>query len=191
MLKNYIKVVLRNLSRHKFFSAINIFGLAVAMSVGIVIIMLVADQLTYDNHNSKRDRIYRVISSRINRDGSTGQANASSSLALRDELINNYTGIEKIVRFRSGFGNDWLELENQDVNIPLAGFYADAEALDLFEYELQYGMPASALSKPYSVVLTRKAADKLFKEENPVGLTIKVGDAGTFTVTGSAQRNHT
>ncbi|HXR81245.1 MAG TPA: FtsX-like permease family protein, partial [Saprospiraceae bacterium] len=55
---------------------------------------------------------------------------------------------------------------------------------DFFEYEFQYGDPATALKDPYTVVLTRKAANKLFKEENPLGQTIKVGDLGTYTITG-------
>ena len=170
--------------RHRFFSAINIFGLAVAMSVGIGIIMLVADQVKYDRYNSNHDRIYRIITTRVNSDGSDGQRNASASMALRSELLEKYTGVEKVVRLRYGFGNHWLEFEDQDVNIPLAGFYADPEVFDFFEYEFQYGDPASALKEPYSVVLTRKSANKLFKEENPIGLTIKVGKIGTYTVTG-------
>ena len=184
MFTNYLKIAIRSLWRHRFFSAINIFGLAVAMSIGMGIIMLVADQVEYDRYNSKRDRIYRIITTRVNSDGSDGQRKASSSMALRNELFEKYTGIEKVVRLRYGFGNHWLEFEDQNVNIPLAGFYADPEVFDFFEYEFQYGDPASALKEPYSVVLTRKAANKLFKEENPIGLTIKVGKIGTYTVTG-------
>ena len=175
---------MRSLWRHRFFSAINIFGLAVAMSVSMGIIMLVADQVEYDRYNSKREQIYRITTTRVNSDGSDGQRSASASLALRSELLEKYTGIEKVVRLRYGFGNHWLEFEDHDANIPLAGFYADPEVFDFFEYELQYGDPASVLKEPYSVVLTRKAADKLFKEENPIGLTIKMGKIGTYTVTG-------
>src|SRR5688572_6285121 len=179
MFKNYFKIAMRSLWRNRFFSAINIFGLAVAMSVSMGIIMLLADQIEYDSHNSKRDRIYRIITT-----GNNGQRNASASMALRRELLEKYTGIEKVVRLRYGFGNHWLEFEDQDVNIPLAGFYADPDVFDFFEYEFQYGDPASALKEPFSVVLTRKSANKLFKEENPIGLTIKVGKIGTYTVTG-------
>jgi putative ABC transport system permease protein len=186
MLSNYLKIGIRTLLRHKFFSFINIFGLAVAMSISMGIIMLVADQFEHDRYNSKRNRIYRVNTYRVNSNGvdEGSQRNASSPLALRRELLEKYTGFEKVVRLRWGFGNDWLELENQNVNIPLAGFYADPEVFDLFEYEFQYGDPVKALKEPFSVVLTRNAANKLFTEENPVGQIIKVGDIGTYTVTG-------
>jgi len=172
--------------RHKFFSAINVFGLAIGMSVCMTVIMLVADQLTYDRHNSNRDQIYRVTTHGVDQNGviNDNQPNAASPMTLRPELLENYTGITQVVRLMRGFGNGWLEFENQNVNIPLAGFFADAEALTFFEYELQYGDAGTALKEPNSVVLTRAAANKLFKDENPLGQTIKVGDIGIYTVTG-------
>lgn len=186
MIRNYILVAIRNLTRYKFFSAINIFGLAISMSICMGIIMLVADQMMYDRHNTKRDRIYRVNTYGVDHNGlDRGEIdNATSPMPLKQELLENYTGIEKVIRLRRGFGNHWLEFEGQNVNIPLKGYFADAEVLDLFEYELQYGDPLTALSTPYSVVLTRKAANKLFKDEDPTGLPIKVGDMGTYIVTG-------
>jgi putative ABC transport system permease protein len=186
MLKNYLKTTVRSLSRHRFFSFINIFGLAVAMSICMALIMLVADQLVHDRYNTRRDRIFRIntLSVNVNGEQTDPQPNSASTMALRPELLDKYTGTESVVRLRRGFGNGWVEFENQDVNIPLAGFYADPEVFDLFEYEFQYGDPSTALTDPHTVVLTRKAADKLFQEENPVGSTLKVGDLGIFTVTG-------
>ncbi|NOT75321.1 MAG: FtsX-like permease family protein [Cyclobacteriaceae bacterium] len=185
MLRNYIKTAFRSLNRHKFFSFINIFGLAIAMSICLGIIMLVADQMTYDIHNTKRDRIYRITSIPVGADGlsSSGNEYSTSPMPLRQELIDNYTGIEKIVQIKRGFGNGWIEFD-QNVNVPLSGFFVDPEMLDIFEYELEYGDANTALTEPYTVVLTKRASKKLFKEENPIGKTIKVGDIGTYTVTG-------
>ena len=183
MFRNYFKTAMRNLVRHRFFSFINIFGLAVAMTLSMIIIMLVADQMTYDRQNTKRDRIYRINSIPMGTDGGMMNETATTSLPLRDELMNNYTGIEKSARIVRGFGNMWLEIE-QDVNIPVAGFFVDPEMLDIFEYELEYGNPKTALVEPYSVVLTHQAAKKLFKQENPVGESFKVGDEGPYKVTG-------
>jgi len=185
MLHNYIKTALRNLSRHRFFSFITIFGLAIGMSISMIIIMLVADQMMYDRYNTKRDRIYRVNSIVIEKDGAEHDEAATTTLPLKQELIENVTGIEKGVRIMEGFGNHWMELElNQNVNIPVAGYFADPEVLDFFEYELEYGDSRTALVEPFSVVLTRKAANKLFRKENPVGETIKVGDSSLYKVTG-------
>src|SRR6185369_1614952 len=71
-----------------------------------------------------------------------------------------------------------------NVNIPVSGYFVDAEALDLFEYELEYGDKRTALVEPFTVVLTKKAAKKLFRQENPVGESFKVGEDGPYKVTG-------
>ncbi len=183
MFKNYFKTALRSLLRHRFFSAINIFGLAVAMALSMCIIMLVADQMMYDRYNTKRDRIYRVNSIPKSENGSEQSETATTTLPLRQELLENYPGAEKVVRIMRGFGNMWIELE-QNVNIPVAGYFVDPEILDVFEYELEYGDKRTALVEPYSVVLTKKAARKLFKQENPIGETFKVGTQGLYKVTG-------
>src|SRR5882724_1192925 len=183
MLKNYFKTAVRSLLRHRFFSAINIFGLAVAMALSMIIIMLVADQMMYDRYNTKRDRIYRINSIPQSESGAEQNETATTTLPLRDELLEKYTGIEKAVRIQRGFGNMWLELE-QNVNIPVSGYFADPEVLDLFEYELEYGDKRIALVEPFTVVLTKKAAKKLFRQENPVGESFKVGEDGPYKVTG-------
>jgi putative ABC transport system permease protein len=183
MFKNYLKTAVRSLMRNRFFSFINIFGLAIAMAICMAIMMLVADQMMYDRYNTKRDRIYRVNSIAFNDKGMQYNEMATTTLPVQKELLEKYTGIEKAVRIVRGFGNPWLELE-QNVNIPVSGFYADPEVLDVFEYELEYGDQKTALVEPYTVVLTHKTAKKLFRQENPVGESIKVGDLGTFKVTG-------
>ncbi len=156
------------------------------MSICLGIIMLVADQLTYDRHNPLRHRIYRITTHDVDGNGqmTNGQTSATSPLTLRQELLEAYTGQQRVVRLMRGFGNGWLEFENQNVNIPLAGFFADPEVLEVFDYELEAGDAATALIQPFTVVLTRQAAHKLFANENALGQTIKVGDLGTYTVTG-------
>lgn len=190
MIRNYFLVAVRNLRRNKFFSALNIFGLAVSMTICMAIIMLVADQMTYDRHNPNHNRIYRINSYMVDNNGMPTRSveNATSPMPLREELLEKYTGVEQVVRIKRGFGNNWLELENQNVNIPLKGFFADPEALTFFGHSLMYGDASTALVQPYSVVLTKKAAEKLFREENPVGSTIRVGDIGVYTVTGVLQK---
>jgi putative ABC transport system permease protein len=186
MIRNYFKTAVRNLLRHRFFSAINIFGLAMAMSICMGIIMLVADQLQYDQYNTKKDLVFRVNSIKA-KNMEQGLLNSTTPMPLKAEL-EKYSGIDHVVRFKRGFGNGWMEFSDQDVNIPLAGYFADPGALQMFQYELQYGDANTALNDPYTVVLSREAADKLFTDENPLGKTIKVGDLGLYTVTGVLKR---
>lgn len=189
MFVNYLKTAFRSLWRHRFFSFINVFGLAVAMALSMVIIMLVADQLSYDRYNTKRDRIYRINSIPTGAKGEGRSETATTTLPLKQELLENYTGVEKAVRIVRGFGNRWIDI-GQNINIPVAGYFADPEILELFEYELEYGDSRTALIEPYAVVLTKKAAKKLFKQENPLGETFKVGDEGPYKVTGVLKDNH-
>lgn len=183
MIRNYLKTAVRSLLRHRFFSLINVFGLAVAMALSMCIIMLVADQMIYDRYNTKADRIYRINSIPLGKNGEEWSEQSTTAMPLRQALLDGYTGVEKAVRLKRGFGNMWLEIE-QNVNIPVAGYFADPEVLDMFEYELEYGDAATALVEPYSVVLTKQTARKLFKQENPVGESFKVGLEGPYKVTG-------
>ena len=183
MLRNYFKTTLRSLLRHRFFSFINIFGLAIAMSICMGIMMLVADQLMYDRYNTNRDRIFRLNSIPISEKGVEHNETATTALPIQKELLEKYTGVEKAVRVVRGFGNHWMEIE-QNLNIPVAGYFVDPEFLDLFQLELEHGDRKTALNEPYSVVLTKQAARKLFKEDNPVGETFMVGEAGPYKVTG-------
>ncbi len=192
MFVNYLKTAFRSLLRHRFFSAINIFGLAVAMCICMTMIMLVADQVSYDRYNTNADRIFRVTTKDMDENGKVVVENpwsAASSMPIAPELLANHAGVKDAVRLRRDFGNGWLSFEGQDINIPLAGFFADANTLEFFEYELQYGDPKTALQEPFTVVLTRAAANKLFEEENPLGQTIKVGEVGLYTVTGVLKDN--
>ncbi|MEQ8575651.1 MAG: ABC transporter permease, partial [Fulvivirga sp.] len=182
MIRNYLKIALRNLLRNKTFSFINIFGLAISMSICIIIIMMIADQKSYDRHITKKDRVYRVNTYRKHSDDMVNKF-ATTPLPMADELLTNYSGIEQATKLRRGFGNAWVDIDN-DVNIPVAGFFADNSFLDVFEYELLYGDANTALLQPHSVVLTKKAAEKLFEIENPLGEIIKVGDLGEYKVTG-------
>jgi len=182
MIRNYLKIALRSLMRSKTFSFINIFGLAISMSICIVIIMMVADQMSYDRHVSKNDRVFRINTERLHSDDLVNKF-ATAPLPIANELIENYSGIEAVTSLRRGFGNAWIDFDN-DVNVPVAGFFADNSFLDVFEYDLLYGNPKTALSEPNAVVLTKKAAEKLFEVENPLGEIIKVGDLGEYKITG-------
>ena len=182
MFFNYLKVGIRNLLKNKTFSLINILGLATSMSVCIVIIMLVADQLSYDRHNTKRESIYRINTER-NNTSDLVNVFATSPLPLAEKLTQEYSGVKNATRIRKGFGNNWVGFDN-DINIPIGGFFVDPNFLDIFEYQLEYGNSATALTEPNSVVLTKKAAKKLYEKENPVGEIIKVGEMGEYKVTG-------
>lgn len=172
MIISYIKIALRNILKYKIFSFINIVGLAVSMSASLLIILMIADQKKYDQFHSEKDRIYRITTREKSREG---PYNATTVMILKETLLEQYEGIEKVVRFRMMFGGDVTYVDN---TVPLAGFYADEDLFNIFDFELLSGDPETALRNPFSLVLTEEAAHKLFKDEDPIGKIVKFNDRG-------------
>ena len=186
MYLNFIKIALRNIVKHKLFSFVNIFGLAFSLSVCILITMLLADQLSYDRYNSDADRVYRILHEPKN--GGFASTMATTPLPLAEALQKTYPGIESFGRFYRDFGNGWIKID-QDINVPISGFYVDPDVLNIFQWELKFGNPKTALVEPYSVIISQETSLKLFTSENPIGQTIQVGELGTYTVTGVLAKN--
>lgn len=182
MFYNYLKISIRNIRKHKLFSFINVFGLSFSLSICLIIIMLLADQFSYDRFNTNADQVYRINHTRGD-EPSIIEGMATGPMDLGGELTQRFTGVADFTRLTRGFGNGWVKLM-QDVNIPLSGFFADPSFFEMFQYEFEYGNPNTALLEPYSVVLSKETAEKLFNKENPVGETIVVGELGSYKVTG-------
>ena len=183
MFANYLKVAVRNLKRHQLFSFINIFGLAISMSVGLLIIAMVGDLLKFDEFHEKKDRIYRVISSTKYGHYSPNE-NATCPLPLAEKLKNEYEAIEEIIRIKNAFSG---EAEANEKILPLSGYFADPGFLKTFSFELHVGSIETALSEPFSVIITQKTAEKVFDKKNPLGKTIQMGELGDYKITGVIQ----
>ncbi len=182
MLKNYLKIAWRNLWKNQTFSLINIMGLAVSMSVGLLMISFISDLLSYDNFHEKKDRIYRVITSNHQADGVVMKL-ASSSVRAGKKIKESVSQIDALTMVRGGFGGEAEVNKNQ---ITLHGLWADNDFLTVFSFPLQQGDPGTALKEPYSMVLTEKSAIKLFGETNVVGRLVKF-DSLNYHVTGVLQ----
>ena len=182
MFYNYLKISFRSIIKHKLFSFVNLFGLAFSLSVCIIITMMLTDQYSYDRYNNDRENIYRVNHTRLDSEDAFSKM-ATSPLPLGEKLATEYSGIKESVKLYRGFGNDWVDIGG-NVNIPVAGFFADLEVLDFFQYELAQGDSKTALTQPYSVVITKETAERLFKVGNAIGQVIKVGELGSYKVTG-------
>ncbi|MEZ4945486.1 MAG: FtsX-like permease family protein [Cyclobacteriaceae bacterium] len=191
MYKNYIKIAWRNLIKKKAYSFINIFGLGLGIACCFLIFMYVHDELSYDNYHEKGDRVYRVIH------GSTSVGNAEGAKAnpfwvwgnapVGPAMAEYFPEIEKIVQFS---GRADILLSNEDNVYQEDGvFFMDSTVFDVFSWKLLKGNPKTALTAPFSIVLTETTARKYFGDEDPMGKTLKGsdspgrGDAGDYTVT--------
>ncbi len=179
MFKSYSKTAIRNLLRSRLFSVINIIGLAISMSVGLLVINIIIDQTSFDNFHTRGDRIYRVITESHYMDfGASYLATSPTPLA---EGLENFSGIERVVKLRRYFNFD---VATDERKLPMEGHYADENFLSVFSFKLQQGNPETALKKPFSLILASKAAKKLFGDGEAVGQNVTVGPYGEFSITG-------
>lgn len=180
MVKSYLTVALRNLLRHKGFSAINIFGLALGMSIWLLLILLINDQKNYDQFHQHKERIHRIISHEYNPSIKIMVPRASSPAPLGPALAETTPGIAEITRFKKLQAN----AGHQESLLSLQGLYAEPSFFQLFDFELTHGDPRTALNKPYSLIITRETADRLFDQEAAPGKIVTLENLGDFVVTG-------
>ncbi|MBP7643273.1 MAG: ABC transporter permease [Saprospiraceae bacterium] len=203
MIKNYFKIGLRNAIKYKVFTAINVFGLAAAMSVCMLIMLMWSDQKAYDLFHQNKDRIYRIVTSQIE----NSNKRATIPYPTIHKLENQVAEIEDAVTLRREFGGDGL-YTNKDQKISFSemrGYFTNSSFFNVFDFDLAEGDPKSALEKPNSIVITKSIADKLFGKESPIGKNIHFSDRGLnywteeasppvdwgiFTVTGVFAENH-
>ena len=176
MISSYFKTCLRNLSRHKAFSFINIAGLAVGMACTVLILLWAQDELSYDKFFKDADHIYLVL--RGDRAGMTGVTSKMLAPALRDELpeIKKSTNL---LQLPTGF--EFL-IQNGDKGFEENPCFASSDFFDFFSLKLKEGNPSTALSDPNSIVVDEEMAQKYFGTEDAVGKSLTVSGFGHKTV---------
>jgi putative ABC transport system permease protein len=180
MLGSYLKTSRRSLVRNKLFSAINIIGLAVSMSVGLLVIAFLTDLLSYDDFHAKRNRIYRILTKNESSDKSIRDF-ASTSLKAGNKIRETIAGIEDLTLIRREFSGD--AKVGEETVVPIQALWADQSFFKVFTFPLVKGDPATALKEPNSLVITEKTAKKLFGEVDALGKTVRF-DTLNYTVTG-------
>jgi predicted permease len=184
MFGNYLKIALRNLTRQKGFSFINITGLAIGIACAIFILMWVQDELSYDGFHQNKDKIFRVGALFKNEGNEIYGAQTSAPVA--PYLKNNYPEIQNSTTVNSG----WLTgISRNIIKFGDRSFYTDdliltdSSFFDIFSFPFLQGDKNTALENPDSVVLTRSTAEKCFGLEDPMNKTLQV-DENPMIVTG-------
>lgn len=181
MIGSYIKTSGRSIVRNKLFSAINIIGLAVSMSVGLVLIAILSEVLSYDKFHTNYDNIHRVIS-RYEYLGDKGNNfMATTSLKVGRLIKDEFTGVEEVAILQSGFDSD---IKVSEKIVPLNGYWANESFFNVFSFELLHGNALTALKEPYSMVVTETAAKKLFGNEEAIGKVVTYNNDKSYTITG-------
>jgi putative ABC transport system permease protein len=180
MISNYLRIAFRNLWKHKIFSFINIMGLTVGMTSCFLIFMYVKFELSYDSMHSKADRIYRVVSD-IKTPSDIIHA-SGPSWAVAPHTKPDFPQVEEFVRVS---GESFLIRRGNIKFQEERSAYVDSAFFRVFDFKLLKGNPRTALTEPFSIVLSETAAKKYFGKEEPLGQTLLfTGDAKPAKVTG-------
>ena len=185
MFKNYFKVTLRNLRRHKGYSFINIAGLSVGLACAILIFWWVQDELSYDRFHKHGHDIYQII-----RIGSVDPTAFSSVLPLPliPTIKEEIPEVIAAPRFMHD-GRHFVRYEDQ-ANYQSGAVIVDDDFFRMFSFRFIKGDASFAFSDPYSVVITQKMANAFFGEDEPVGKVITIDNQNQFTVTGVIENPH-
>ncbi len=178
MLKNYFKIAFRSFSKHKLFTSLNVFGLALGMSVCLLALTISVAIYRSDEFHEHKDRIYQLNT--YVADENEDKTFGSVFHAVGNHVKENYSFVEEVVNIQSEFRP---VVDHHGTDLDFRGYFADESFFDVFSFQLISGDPYSALKDPFSMVLTEKTAKKLFRDENPIGKTVKT-DMGDFTITG-------
>lgn len=184
MIRNYFTIALRMLNRHRGYSIINIFGLALGLAAGAFALMYAIEESSYDTFHTKRDRVYRVLTTFRSANEPDESVNNANGWPVGYALAENFPEVEKSLYMRSnaGFSINYKGTY-VDEQIRLAG----TEFFDMFDFPLLEGDPKTALTKPYSMVLSERMAEKYFSGQDALGKILTANDTIQFTITGIAK----
>ena len=181
MLHNYLTIALRNLLRYPAYTLINIVGLAIGLAACMLILRYVWDELSYDRYHPHADRIYRVVDD-IESAGQTVRT-AGSPSGWGPALKRDFPEIELFARVR-GTTSTWFIMHEEQRFYEKKVIWADAALLDMFFIPFVAGDPRTALTEPYSIVISEEMARKYFGDEEPIGKVLRGDNQLDFTVTG-------
>lgn len=184
MFKNYVTVALRNILKHKFYSALNIVGLAFGLTACFLIGLYIYDEISYDKFHADYQNIYSVgLHGKI---GGQEIYTASSCPPLAQAMVSNIPGVEQAIRV-----NNWrnIVIKYEDKAFTESRvLLADSNFFEFFSFKLIEGDVKTALKEPATVVITTETARKYFGDTPAVGKIITVGnDNEAFKITGIAE----
>jgi putative ABC transport system permease protein len=181
MLTSYIKTSGRNIVRNKLFSTINIVGLAISMSVGMLIIAMLSDVYTYNKFHEHHGSIYRVLSQKQYSGDKQSNFLATTSMKAGKLIEETFPQPEAVAIIKARLSGD-VTWNNK--TIPLSGYWTNPAFLHVFTFPILKGNASTALKDVNSIVLTEKSAHKLFGDEDALGKTVIFDKDHQYTVTG-------
>jgi putative ABC transport system permease protein len=198
MIRNYFKMAWRSLNKNKHIFLINVLGLAIGIATCLTISLYVADELSYDRHQTKAEDTYRVVL-----DAKLGEEIVNEAAVMAPvgaTLKQAFPEIKHATRIYKFSDATKVTYQNKTIRKGKMAM-VDPNFFEVFDYRFLYGNPSTALQKPGTVVLTKEQAEGYFGSKNPIGKSIHIKDigvydekgygdlAGLFTVTGVVEKS--
>ena len=179
MIRNFFVTALRNMTKHKAFSFINIFGLAVGIAACLLILQYVRFERGYDAFHTKGDRIFRLQQNRFN-EGKLSTQWAAGAAGVGNAVKAAIPEIESVARLEATGGV--VSYNNEKFRVEKMYFATDA-FLPMFSYRVIEGKAEGALTEPNTAVITASTAKKLFGRQDPLGKVVSRNKRQDFKIT--------
>ncbi len=176
-----LKLALRTMANDRFYTLINILGLALGLSASIFIFLWLRHELTFDQFHDNKDRLFRVWG-RVITDAETFDQ-AITPPVMGPALERDFPQVEKAVRVFTNYQTGGVKYADQ-LGYETDIMMADASFFEVFSFPLLRGDRATVLAEPFSVVLTPQIAQKYFGDEDPIGKVLTVWSDWPLRVTG-------
>jgi len=176
MFKNYLKTALRNLTRNKVYSFINIIGLSLGLACSMLIMLYVKDEVSYDRFHGEANRIYRITSQSFNKKENKIKWEGNTGYLQGPRFIANIPGIQSFVRLES----QRLDIKKGTDITSHELLYVDSNFFSMFNFPLIEGNPKTCLREPHAVVLSEDEAKKQFGTRQAVGKTLMMKSEDDF-----------
>ncbi len=170
MIKNLLKIALRNFKKDKWYSLLNILGLTIGITFSLFLIFYIKDELSYDRYHEKADRIFRIVSYIQEKDKNTNWT--ITQMPLGPTLKKDFPEVEEAVRLQSRERTLFRNGDNNFYETKI--YYADSTIFKVFTHKFVEGKSATALNGPNSIVITKSLAEKYFgKNTSAVGKSLR------------------
>jgi putative ABC transport system permease protein len=174
MFKNYLKIALRNLRKHKGYVFINVTGLAVGMACCLLILLYVQYELSFDRYNEKIGQIYRLCERFVPvQEGGSDFVEVAAPAAWRTALLADFPEILHLVRIYPAPGQRLISYKDKRFYESQVA-WADSSLFEVFTLPLVSGNPKTVLAEPGAVVISETTARRYFGDEDPLGKTLAI-----------------
>ncbi len=180
MLKNYFKIAWRNMIRHKAYSGINIFGLAIGIAACMLILQYVSFELSYENFQVNKDRVYRIQQDRYD-NGKLSTQWAAGAYAVGNSFKDAIPEIADYVKLVQN-GHVTTDVDNQPLKIEKV-FFASGSFFNIFTFPLLAGNKNTALKEPFTAALSETTARKIFGTTNVIGKRLELNRNSNYAIT--------